>query len=139
MAKVDVPHYTCDWPGCPEKWPIYSKNESMLLIFAVHTKIIAMRGGQVVLKKNVYNFCKCHALEVKEILGMELLNARWHLGPELKEDMGCWVNAWIIDGNPDQLVFDHQLNYKDLEKIYYFFIANILSPKNGEQEVKVYV
>ncbi|MDD5489203.1 MAG: hypothetical protein PHP25_00790 [Candidatus Moranbacteria bacterium] len=137
--EVDVKFYKCDWPGCSEMWPINTTNGSMLLTFAVHPEIIKMRKGRVVLEKNQYNFCKCHCKEVEGILGTELMKARWKMGPNLDPRMGCWVWAYEFDGNPDQLLFDHQVEYVDLEKLYYYFRAQVLSPKNGEDEVKVFI
>lgn len=131
MALVQRDFYICDWPGCPKEWPVnVMNNNSMLLTFAVHPYILRVRKGRVVLVKNQYNFCSCHAKEVEEILIVELMKARWRLGPELDKKMGCWIWAYILDGNPDQLIFDHQVEYIDLEKLYYFFSSKVLSPND---------
>jgi hypothetical protein len=139
MALIQVPYFACDWPGCPKKWPIHSKNDSMLLIWGVDPRIIRSRFGFVILHENEYNFCQDHAIEVRDTLVPEAIKKRGQIGPDFEPDMGCWVTAWIFDGRPNQLILNHQYPYEEFEELFRFYTVNILSPKDCEDQKKVFI
>ena len=111
----------------------------MLLIWGIDPRIIKLRRGQVVLHENTYNFCAHHAIEVVDILRPRVVELKAEESPHFIEDMGCFVNGFILDGQPRQRVFKHQFSYDDYEELFWFFTTNVLSPKEYEECTPAYV